>query len=189
MPRPILQQPWQELGTSWAAPSVLSLRELQQCAQGIPPCSHRSKWACWGGMHQEAWSWRPGVHSWVWQCLPPGCTEWAADETAALSCTQRPSTHLGTWWRYSFWHDARVRYLAGVSQKKTSAELVGTQPLKWRLENLQNAKKSWSQTKVACADSARTTNWMVWYRSFGLSLNALLDVSMVLNSKCPKQKA
>ncbi len=35
----VLQQPWQELGTSWAAPSVQSFRGLQLCAQGIPHCS------------------------------------------------------------------------------------------------------------------------------------------------------
>jgi hypothetical protein len=44
------------------------------------------------------------------------------------------------------------------------AELVGTQPFEWWLEDLQNAKISWSQKKLTCADSARTTNWMVWYR-------------------------
>jgi hypothetical protein len=42
-------------------------------------------------------------------------------------------------------------------------ELVGTQPLELWLEDLQNAKVSWSK-KLACADSARTTDWMVWYR-------------------------
>jgi hypothetical protein len=35
MPQTVLQQPWQELGTSWAAPSVQSLGGLQLCAQGI----------------------------------------------------------------------------------------------------------------------------------------------------------
>ncbi len=39
--------------------------------------------------------------------------------------------------------------------------LVATQPLKWRLEDLQNAKISWSPKQLACADSARMTNWMV----------------------------
>jgi hypothetical protein len=68
-------------------------------------------------------------------------------------------------------------------------ELVGTQPLEWRLEDLQNGKNSWSQNKLDCANSARMTDWMVWYRNFGLSLNSLLDVSRVLNSKCPKQRA
>jgi hypothetical protein len=47
---------------------------------------------------------------------------------------------------------------------KTSAELVGTQPLKWWLEveDLQNAKISWSQKQLTCANTARMTNWMVW---------------------------
>jgi hypothetical protein len=44
------------------------------------------------------------------------------------------------------------------------AELVGTQPLEWWLEDLQNAKNSWSQNYLASANSARMTNWMVWYR-------------------------
>jgi hypothetical protein len=44
---------------------------------------------------------------------------------------------------------------------KTLAELVGTQPLKWQLEDLQNAKNSWSQKQLACADSACTTDWIV----------------------------
>ncbi len=147
------------------------------------------RWACWGGMHQEAWSWRSRVLPWAWRCQPQERTEWAADETAAISRTQCPPTHPETWGRYSFWRDARVRYLAGVSWKKTLAELVGIQPLKWRLEDSQNAKKSWSQKKLACADSTCTTNWMVWYRNFGLLPNALLNVSRVLNSKCPKQRA
>jgi hypothetical protein len=34
--------------------------------------------------------------------------------------------------------------------------------LKWWLEDLQNAKKNWSQKQLACTNSARTTNWMVW---------------------------
>jgi hypothetical protein len=46
------------------------------------------------------------------------------------------------------------------------AELVGTQPLKWGLEDLPNAKISWSPKKLACADSTRMTDWMVWYRIF-----------------------
>jgi hypothetical protein len=44
------------------------------------------------------------------------------------------------------------------------AELVGIKPLEWWLEDLQNAQISWSQKKLACADSARMTDWMVWYR-------------------------
>jgi hypothetical protein len=35
--------------------------------------------------------------------------------------------------------------------------------------------------KLACANSARKTDWMVWYRKIGLLLNALLNVSMVLH--------
>ncbi len=53
---------------------------------------------------------------------------------------------------------------------------------------MQNAKKFWFPKKLACADFARMTDWMVWYRNFSLLLNALLDVSRVLNSKCPKQR-
>jgi hypothetical protein len=32
-------------------------------------------------------------------------------------------------------------------------------------------------------------DWMAWLQRFGLSLNALLGMSRVLNSKCPKPKA
>ncbi len=163
-PWTVSQQPWQAFGTFWAAPSDRWLGGPQQCAQGIPRCSHGSRWACWGGTRQEAWSWRSGVLPWAWRCQPQERTEWAADEIAALSHTKHPSTHPGAWGRYSFWRDARVRYLAGVSWNKTSAELVGTQPLKWWLEDSQNAKKSWSQKKLACAGSTRMTDWMVWYR-------------------------
>jgi len=56
---------------------------------------------------------------------------------------------------------------------ETSAELVGTQPLEfWEfgLEDSQNAKISWfHEKKLACT--------------------ALLDVSRVLISKCPKLEA
>jgi hypothetical protein len=49
------------------------------------------------------------------------------------------------------------------------AELVGTQLLELWLEELQNANLSWSQKKkLACDDSARTTDWMVWYRKICL---------------------
>ncbi len=164
MPLTISQQPWQALGTSWAAPSVWWLRGPQQCAWGIPHCSHGSRWACWGGTRQEAWSWRSGVLPWACRRQPQESMEWAADETAAVSCTQRPSTHPETWGSYSFWRISTVRYPAGVSWKKTLEELVGTQLLEWRLEDSQNAKISWSKKKLVCADSARTTDWMVWYR-------------------------
>jgi hypothetical protein len=47
----------------------------------------------------------------------------------------------------------------------TLAGLVGTKPLEWWLKNLQSAKISWFQKKtLACAASARMTNWIVWYR-------------------------
>jgi hypothetical protein len=64
---------------------------------------------------------------------------------------------------------------------KTLMELVGTKPLEWQLENLQNAKYSWSPKKLACANSARMNDWIVWYRNFVFLLNTLLDVSRVLN--------
>jgi hypothetical protein len=45
------------------------------------------------------------------------------------------------------------------------AELVGTQPLEWWLEKqFAERKITWFQKNLACAYSARTTNWMVWYR-------------------------
>ncbi len=166
------------------------LKEPQKCAQGIPCCSHGSIWACWGGTRLEAWSWRSGVLPWVWWCQPQVHTEWAADETAALSCTQRPSTRPETWGRYSFWRTARVRNLAGVSWKTPFAELVGTQPLEWQLEDLQNAKISWSPPKNSLVPIPHV--WLIGWsgtEKFSLLLNALLNVSRVLNSKCPKQRA
>ncbi len=43
---------------------------------------------------------------------------------------------------------------------------------------------------LACADSARTTDCMVWYRKkIQPSQNALLDMSGVLKSKFPKRSA
>jgi hypothetical protein len=49
---------------------------------------------------------------------------------------------------------------------------------------IRRVQKFLGPQKLACADSARTTDLMVWYRKiFGLLLNALLDVSRVLNSK------
>ncbi len=128
----------------------------------------------------EAWCWKSGVLPWAWQCYPQERTEWVADETAALSYTQRPSTHLETWGRYSFWCAARVWYLAGVSWKKTLAELVGTQPLEWWLEDLQNAKISWSQQKnlLVPISHVRPIGWS-GTKDFGLLLNAPLVVNRV----------
>ncbi len=68
-------------------------------------------------------------------------------------------------------------------------ELVGTQPLELWLEDLQNVKISWSQKKTCLYPLARTAHWMAWLQRFGLLLNALLDMSRVLNSKCSKPKA
>jgi hypothetical protein len=44
------------------------------------------------------------------------------------------------------------------------AELVGIQLLELWLEDSHNAKFLGPRKNLACADSARTANWMVWYR-------------------------
>ncbi len=66
--------------------------------------------------------------------------------------------------------------------------LVGTQPLEWWLKNLQNAKISWFKKKLALVPipHVRPIGWF-GTEKFGLSQNALLNVSRVLNSKCPKR--
>ncbi len=69
----------------------------------------------------------------------------------------------------------------GRTRRNPVVEMVAWRFTEWKI--------SWSQKQLACANSARTTNWMVWWRRFSLLLNALLDVSRVLNSKCPKQRA
>jgi hypothetical protein len=61
------------------------------------------------------------------------------------------------------------------------AELAGTQPFEWLLEDLQNAKKAWSQkTLLVPIPHVRPIGWS-GTENFGLLLNALLDVSRVLN--------
>ncbi len=68
-------------------------------------------------------------------------------------------------------------------------ELVGTQPLEWRLEDLQNAKISWSPKNLLVPiPHVQPIGWSGTEDS-GLLLNALLNVSRVLNLKCPKQQA
>ncbi len=68
-------------------------------------------------------------------------------------------------------------------------ELVGTQPLEWWLEDSQNAKLSWPQKKDLLVPT-RTYGQLdsqvakVWSLA-----NARLDVSRILNSKCPKLEA
>jgi hypothetical protein len=73
---------------------------------------------------------------------------------------------------------------------KTLAGLVGTQPLEWWLKNLQIAKFLGSRKKtLACANFARTANWMIWYKKIVLSQNALLNMNnmnRVFNSKCSR---
>jgi hypothetical protein len=68
------------------------------------------------------------------------------------------------------------------------AELVGTQQLELWLEGLQNAKISWSQKKnlLVPITHVQPIGWS-GAEKFSLLQNALLDVSRVLNSKCPKQ--
>ena len=67
------------------------------------------------------------------------------------------------------------------------AELVGTQLFEWWREDLQNAKIPWSQKKnlLVPIPHVQPIGWS-GTENFGLLLNALLDVSRVLNSKCPK---
>ncbi len=68
-------------------------------------------------------------------------------------------------------------------------ELVGTQPLEWWLEDSQNAKISWSPQKdllVPTCTYGRLDSLVVKVWSLA---NALLDMSRVLNSKCPKLEA
>jgi hypothetical protein len=68
-------------------------------------------------------------------------------------------------------------------------ELVGTQLLEWWLDDSQNAKNSWSQKKdllVPTRTYGRLDSLVAKVRSLA---NALLDVSRVLNSKCPKLEA
>ena len=45
---------------------------------------------------------------------------------------------------------------------KTLAEVVGTQPFEWWLEDLQNAKISWPPKKTCLYRLARTADWMAW---------------------------
>ncbi len=53
---------------------------------------------------------------------------------------------------------------------------------------IHRVQKFGPKISLANDDFACTTNWMVWYNFFlGFSLN--VNVSRVLNSKCPKRKA
>ncbi len=68
-------------------------------------------------------------------------------------------------------------------------ELVGTQLLEWWLEDSKNVKILWSPLKkmlVPTCMYGQLNSLVVKVRSLA---NALLDVSRVLNSKCPKLKA
>ncbi len=68
-------------------------------------------------------------------------------------------------------------------------ELIGTQPLEWRLEDLQNEKiLGPKKNSLVPIPHVRPIGWS-GTENFGLLLNTLLNVSRVLNSKCPKQRA
>ncbi len=69
---------------------------------------------------------------------------------------------------------------------ETLAELVGTQPLEWWLEDLQNVKISWFQKKYLLVPTHTYGRLDSLVAKVRFLANALLDVSRVLNSKCPK---
>ncbi len=64
-------------------------------------------------------------------------------------------------------------------------------PAAWMVprKKFAECKTFWFKKTLACADSARTTGWMAWYRIFWPLQNALLNLNRVLNSKCPKHSA
>ncbi len=184
-----MQQPWQASCASWAAPSDWWYGGLQRCGQGTPCCSHGSRWAYWGVTHQEAWPWKVEFLPWAWWCQLQVHTEWAAGVTAALSCTLHPSTHKKTWGRYSFWHTSKIRYQAWVSWKKFLTELVGAQLLEWWLEDLQNAKISWSpKNSLVPIPHVRPIGWSGTAKFLPLAKRTVWR-EQGLNSKCPKQRA
>ncbi len=166
------------------APSAWWCGGLQQCVQGIPWCSNGSRWTCWGWNHLEAWLSKLAVLPW-----------WLQDMlvcSAALSHILNPSTWWEPWGQYSYWRAARVQYWAQASWTKTSVELVGTQPLAWWLEKkyctTQNSlvpKKLLLVPILHVIPVGRPGTEYI----FGSCKNALLNVSRVLNSKCPKHSA
>ncbi len=104
-----------------------------------------------------------------------GC--WDSCPFFALSILQHVGRlEVGThfWRRY----DTRVQYSAEVSWKESSAELVGTRPLEFWLEDSQNAKISWSQRNLL-VPTCTYGRWDSLVAKVWSLANALLEMSRV----------
>jgi hypothetical protein len=77
-----------------------------------------------------------------------------------------------------------------LSTSLLKEDFSGTQPCAWWLvKKFAEHKNSWSKKTLTCADSTRKTSWKAWYIFFYSCKNIPLNMSRVLNSKCPQHFA